>query len=176
MRLAHFYLLGLLTLPGLAEPQGRFWLVDSNNQYIGEVAAVDQIRPWVAILAPGGEPVFVPFEAAGGESLTAEILYESTSCTGAGYVTISSNTPALRTGYVIGGNQVWATKRTPFVQISAQSFHDNTGPCTQIPGAQFLVREVEFVGNLTFTPPVHVIWNPNVLLLDGFELGNTSHW
>lgn len=176
MKLVRLFLLGLLALPGMAQPQGRFWLVDATAQFIGEVASVDSVYSWVALPGPGGEPVFVPFEAAGGVGLTAEILYESTNCSGTPYVLFGANAPAHRTGFVIEGNQLWAAKHTPTVSISAQSAYYGVGDCQSFAATLFSVHEVELVGNMTFTPPVRVVWNPNVLLLDGFELGNSSHW
>ena len=167
---------GALLLPALSSAQGRFWLVDVGDQFVAEVASVEDSRVWAAIPAPGGEPVFTPFEALGGESLSAEILYESTTCTGTGYVIWSGNTPAMRTGYVVGGNEVWGRKRTSMVQISAQSNYTGNGNCQSNAPTMFNVGEVEFITTLSFVAPLRVIWNPDVLLLDGFELGNSSHW
>ena len=52
MRISGCLLVALLASPSLASAQGLFWLVDAQDQFIGEVAAVDLMNAWVAIPAP----------------------------------------------------------------------------------------------------------------------------
>ncbi len=179
MRLAWCFFVALLAGPSLASAQGRFWLVDAADQFIGEVASVDLAHAWVAITAPDGEPIFTPISGGGAEQeLHVAVYFESANCTGPGYVaTTYAQQPALRTGYWVTGQWLWATKRTLSVTISAQAKYEEGNFCAFLGSPTPVVgREVEEIGMVLFTPPYRVIRNPNTLLLDGFELGNSSHW
>ena len=178
MRLAWCFFVALLAGSSLASAQGRFWLVDAADQFIGEVASVDLAHAWVAITAPDGEPIFTPISGGGAEQeLHVAVYFESANCTGPGYVaTTYAQQPALRTGYWVTGQWLWATKRTSAVTISAQTKHEFGNGCDAMIPTPVFCREVEEIGMVIFTPPYRVISNPNTLLLDGFELSNTSHW
>lgn len=176
MRISGCLLVALLAGPSLASAQGLFWLVDAQDQFIGEVAAVDLVHAWVAIPAPDGEPVFTRIDSSGGSYFQETVYFQSPDCAGPGYIQTNFNPPpAMRTGHWVGANWLWATKRTSFVNVVAQSKHDGGSGCDTFSGG-LTGREVESIGVLNFVSPYRVIRNPNTLLLDGFELGNTSHW
>jgi len=180
MPILRCWLLAALIVAPAASAQGLFWLVDFNDQFIGEVAGVDINRPFVAIPAPDdGEPVFVPFVANGGDPGPGytTIYFEGISCNPPAYIQTTLNTPAQRVGVWANSSWLWATTRSGLVQISSQSHYNPDFSCTSTAPTLFFARQVvEFVPPLTFTPPVRVIRNPNALLQDRFELGNTSHW
>jgi hypothetical protein len=178
MRISGCLLVALLASPSLASAQGLFWLVDAQDQFIGEVAAVDLMNAWVAIPAPDGEPVFARISAEGGSYVQATVYFQSADCSGPGYIQSSFGDPipALRTGYWVGTNWLWATKRVNWVNVMVQSKHDGGSSCDTFSQFGLVAREVESIGVINFVPPCRVIRNPNTLLLDGFELGNSSHW
>ena len=122
MHQAKLAVLMALAAPSFVAAQGLFWLVDFDDQFIGEVATLDPVHAWVAIDAPNVEPVFVQVGANGfdpGSPIT--LYYESASCMGTPFIETTANTPAHRTGFFLTTGFLLATKRTGIVGISAQS-------------------------------------------------------
>jgi len=170
-----------LTVPAAGGAESSYWLVDANDQFVGEVVDL-----------PNQFTARIRFQSGGHDFYAAAI---------AGFWTVSMPQPPLRflspgcagdpyfeaeglESYLLP-YALWGTPMLDHVaipdralaptELATESFSNGSGVCTTT--SEMISVYPSFTAPLPGgARPFRAVPNPNQVFADAFELGNPSHW
>ena len=170
-----------VTLPAAGRAASAYWLVDANDQFVGEVVDMPNLFTARIRFQSGGHDFYVA-ETAGFWTISTPqpaLRFLSAGCAGEPYFE-AEGLESYLLPYALWGtptlDHVAIPDRTlPPSELATQSFRDGSGVCTN--NSELISVFPSFTAPLPGgARPFRVIPNPNQLFADAFELGNPSHW
>jgi hypothetical protein len=170
-----------MTLPAAGEAASSYWVVDANDQFVGEV--VDLPNQFTArIRFQSGGHDFYAVAISGFWTLSTPqppLRFLSPGCVGDPYFEAegleSYLLPYAYWGVPTLDHLAIPDRALVPSELATQSFLDGSGVCTT--SSELISVFPSFTAALPGgARPFRVIPNPNQVFADAFELGNPSHW